>query len=145
MVFRFPKTLDPITLFHNPSSQASKNALATLKRALTAAEAGEAQTTKRGEFQLEVTTAPPTTDQLRNILDYVTGDPAGAGNNRVFYAVEQVVKGARDAEDAVKRFKEGGLDGGFVRPVTVDWTNGRAVVGDNESEILKMVHQLDVD
>jgi hypothetical protein len=55
-----------------------------------------------------------------------------------------VIRGAKDAEDAVKRFKESG-EGVFVRPITVDWTNGRAVVGDNESEILKMVHQLDVD
>ncbi|KJK68383.1 Protein of unknown function DUF1687 [Aspergillus parasiticus SU-1] len=139
MVFRFPKTLDPITLFHSPSAPASQNALKTLQRALAAAEAGEPQTTKRGEFQLEVTTEAPTTDQLRNILDYVTADP-GAGSNRVIYGVEQVVKGARDAEDALKKFKENGAQG-----ITVDWTNGRAVLGDNESEILKMVHQLDVD
>ncbi|BAE62798.1 thioredoxin-like protein [Aspergillus flavus] len=144
MVFRFPKTLDPITLFHSPSAPASQNALKTLQRALAAAEAGEPQTTKRGEFQLEVTTEAPTTDQLRNILDYVTADPAGAGSNRVVYGVEQVVKGARDAEDALKKFKENGAQG-IVRPITVDWTNGRAVLGDNESEILKMVHQLDVD
>ncbi|KAF7594996.1 hypothetical protein BBP40_007596 [Aspergillus hancockii] len=124
-----------------PSSQASKNALSTLRAALTAAEAGEPAASKRGEFQLEVTTAPPTTDQLRNILDYV-GDAAGG---RVTYSVSEVVNGARDAEDAIKRFKEGSGEGGFVRPITVDWTNGRAVVGDNESEILKMVQQLDVD
>ncbi|KAE8387484.1 hypothetical protein ETB97_004814 [Aspergillus alliaceus] len=145
MVFRFPKTLDPITLFHNPNLQSSKNAYNILKRALSAAEEGEPSTTKRGEFQLEVTTEAPTTDQLRNILDYVTGDPAGAGSNQVVYSVEEVVTGAKDAEDAVKKFKESGGKEGFVRPITVDWTNGRAVVGDNESEILKMVHQLDVD
>lgn len=116
MVFRFPKTLDPITLFHSPSAPASQNALKTLQRALAAAEAGEPQTTKRGEFQLEVTTEAPTTDQLRNILDYVTADPAGAGSNRVVYGVEQVVKGARDAEDALKKFKENGAQG-IVRPI----------------------------
>jgi len=49
------------------------------------------------------------------------------------------VQGARDAEDALKKFKED--SGRFVRPVTVDWTNGQAVVGDEESAILKMVRQ----
>ncbi|KAE8146754.1 thioredoxin-like protein [Aspergillus avenaceus] len=144
MVFRFPKTLDPITLFHNPTSKASSNVLKTLQKALTAAESNAPQTLKRGEFNLEVTTAGPTSDQLRSIIEYVTGDPAGGGNNRVVYGVGEVVRGARDAEDAIRIFKERG-EGEFVRPVTVDWTNGRAVLGDNESEILKMVHQLDVD
>ncbi|KAL4898748.1 thioredoxin-like protein [Aspergillus ambiguus] len=143
MVFRFAKTLDPITLFHSPSLPSSTRALNILKQA-SAAAAAETTPSNRGEFQLEVTTAPPTSDQLRNILDYVTANPAGASQNTVQYSVGEVIKGAQDAEDAVKRFKEGG-EGVFVRPITVDWTNGRAVLGDNESEILKMVHQLEVD
>ncbi|PYH45323.1 uncharacterized protein BP01DRAFT_356816 [Aspergillus saccharolyticus JOP 1030-1] len=144
MVFRFAKTLDPITIFHTPSSTTSKNALKILQRASTIAQSPDtAPAGGRGEFQLEITTAPPTTDQLRNILDYVTGNPAGAGapDKGARYAVGEVVRGARDAEDAMKRFK-GDPEGTFVRPVTVDWTNGQAVVGDNESEILKMVQQL---
>ncbi|RAL16129.1 uncharacterized protein BO97DRAFT_468217 [Aspergillus homomorphus CBS 101889] len=143
MVFRFAKTLDPITLFHAPSSKASQNALKTLQRAATIAESDAAPAGGRGEFQLEVTTAPPTADQLRNILDYVTGNPAGAGavDRGARYAVGEVVRGARDAEDAIRKFK-GDPEGSFARPVTVDWTNGQAVVGDNESEILKMVQQL---
>ncbi|THC89231.1 hypothetical protein EYZ11_011322 [Aspergillus tanneri] len=142
MVFRFAKTLDPITLFHTPALPSSSRVLTILKQAATAAEAGTVDS-RRGEFQLEITTAPPTSDQLRNILDYVTANPAGAGQNTKQYAIEEVVRGAKDAEDALKRFKED--PGVFVRPVTVDWTNGKAVLGDNESEILKMVHQLDVD
>ncbi|PLB49271.1 hypothetical protein P170DRAFT_408385 [Aspergillus steynii IBT 23096] len=144
MVFRFAKTIDPITLFHKPSLPSSARTLNILKQASAAAESGSLPSSTRGEFQLEITTAPPTTDQLRNILDYVTANPAGAGANKKQYAIEEVVRGARDAEEAVKRFKED-PEGSFVRPVTVDWTNGQAVVGDNESEILRMVHQLDVD
>ncbi|PYH91917.1 hypothetical protein BO71DRAFT_400990 [Aspergillus ellipticus CBS 707.79] len=143
MVFRFAKTLDPITLFHTPSNPLSASAYKTLQRASTLAQSPNAPASSRGEFQLEITTAPPTTDQLRNILDYVTGNPAGAGamDKGARYAVSEVVRGARDAEDAVKRFKAD-PEGTFVRPVTVDWTNGQAVVGDNESEILKMVQQI---
>jgi hypothetical protein len=55
------------------------------------------------------------------------------------YAVSEIVKGAKNAEDAVKKFKED--ETRFVRPITVDWTNGQAVLGENESEILKMVRQ----
>ncbi|RAH42882.1 uncharacterized protein BO66DRAFT_443143 [Aspergillus aculeatinus CBS 121060] len=143
MVFRFAKTLDPITLFHTPSNPASKNAYKILQRASTQAQSPDAPAGGRGEFQLEVTTAPPTTDQLRNILDYVTGNPAGAGapDKGSRCAVGEVVRGAKDAEEAIRRFK-GDPEGTFVRPITVDWTNGQAVVGDNESEILKMVQQI---
>ncbi|KAL2846206.1 thioredoxin-like protein [Aspergillus pseudodeflectus] len=139
MVFRFPKTLDPITLFHSPSLQSSTKALNILKSASAAASAADSPV-GRGEFQLEITTAPPTTDQLRNILDYVSGDPSLVGKvGGPTYAVSEIVKGAKNAEDAVKKFKED--ETRFVRPITVDWTNGQAVVGDNESEILKMVRQ----
>ncbi|KAL4927575.1 uncharacterized protein BDV17DRAFT_292578 [Aspergillus undulatus] len=139
MVFRFAKTLDPITLFHNPSLPVSSNVHKILKTASAAAQEASSPI-GRGEFTLEVTTAPPTTDQLRNILEYVSGNPAsGAKDGGKQYAVSEIVQGARDAEDAVKRFKED--SGRFVRPVTVDWTNGQAVVGGDESAILKMVKQ----
>ncbi|KAI9933887.1 hypothetical protein ASPWEDRAFT_24195 [Aspergillus wentii DTO 134E9] len=143
-MFRFSKTLDPITLFHSPTLASSARVLNILKQASTVASetATEDQASdytshakkQRGEFQLEVTDAFPTTDQLRNILDYV-------GNTGVGGKADAVIKGAKNAEDAIKRFKEN--EGLFVRPVTVDWTNGKAVVGDNESEILKMVRQLE--
>ncbi|PWY75825.1 hypothetical protein BO83DRAFT_416395 [Aspergillus eucalypticola CBS 122712] len=141
MVFRFAKTLDPITLFHAPHLPSSKSALSILQRASTTAASTTG--TPRGEFQLEVSTAPPTNDQLRNILEYVSGSNtgSGAGIGKV-YGVGEVVRGARDAEDAIKRFKAD-PEGSFVRPITVDWTKGQAVVGDNESEILKMVQELE--
>ncbi|KAJ5670608.1 uncharacterized protein N7477_005971 [Penicillium maclennaniae] len=150
-MFRFSKTLDPITLFHSPSLASSTRALNILKQA--SAAAGETATEdqasdhsshakqQRGEFKLEVTTDVPTTDQLRNILDYVNPvSGAGGQGEKATYAISELVKGAKDAEQALKLFKEDPER--FVRPVTVDWINGRAVVGDNESEILRMVRQL---
>ncbi|KAJ5439097.1 uncharacterized protein N7458_010095 [Penicillium daleae] len=152
-MFRFSKTLDPITLFHSPTLAPSIRALNILKTASIAASetATEDQASdhsahaaqQRGEFELEVTTAPPTADQLHSILEYISpvSETSGAGGKaKAIYGVGELVKGARDAEDAIKKFKEDG--GRFVRPVTVDWVNGRAVIGDNESEILKMVRQL---
>jgi len=86
---------------------------------------------QRGEFELEVTEASPTPDQLRNILDYVAPRGVKPGD---------VIRGARDRADALKKLKEGQEDN-LVRPVIVDWANGRAVIGDVESEILKLVRQ----
>ncbi|CAG8008378.1 unnamed protein product [Penicillium olsonii] len=150
-MFRFSKTLDPITLFHSPSIQASTRTLNLLKQASATASEGATEDQasdhsrhakqQRGEFELEVTTSPPTLDQLRSILDYVSPTSGvGGQGEKMTYGVAELVKGARDAEDALKKFKENNEN--FTRPVTVDWTNGRAVVGDHESEILRMVRQL---
>ncbi|KAJ5110063.1 hypothetical protein N7532_002708 [Penicillium argentinense] len=153
-MFRFSKTLDPITLFHNPTLASSTRTLNILKQASTTASetATEDQASdhsshakqQRGDFELEVTTSAPTTDQLRSILDYIspTSGVGGQGNKET-YSVSELIKGAKDAEDAIKKFKED--EGRFVRPITVDWVNGRAVIGDRESEILKMVRQLPVN
>ena len=59
---------------------------------------------KRTEFELNVSEDPPTTDQLRSILEYVGARRAG-----------DLVKGARDEADAMRRLKENGDN--FVRPV----------------------------
>ncbi|PQE32924.1 Thioredoxin-like fold protein [Rutstroemia sp. NJR-2017a WRK4] len=141
-MFRFHKTLDVITLFHKASSPASLRAHALLKQAAANAsetatidQAGDhsAQThPKRAEFELEVTEAAPTPDQLRSILEYLGASKVGS-----------LVTGAKDEADAVRKIQANGDS--FVRPVTVDWGNGKAVMGANESEILKMVNAIPKD
>ncbi|KAE9380101.1 DUF1687-domain-containing protein [Stipitochalara longipes BDJ] len=138
-MFRFHKTKDVISLFHNAKSPASLRVNTLLKQA--SANASEhatedqasdhtAQThPKRQEFELEVTEDPPTQDQLKSILEYVGAQKAST-----------IIKGARDEADAMRKLKENAES--FQRPVTVDWANGRAVVGDNESEILRMIEDL---
>ncbi|KAI9838924.1 MAG: hypothetical protein M1819_004132 [Sarea resinae] len=138
-MFRFHKSLDVITLFHKPSSSASLRALTVLKQASANASetATEDQATdhtaqnkaQRTEFDLDVTENAPTSDQLRSILEYVGSESAG-----------ELVKGARDEADAMRKLRESAEN--FKRPVIVDWNNGRAVLGDNESEILSMLKQL---
>lgn len=120
------KTLDPITLFHSPSLAASTRTLNILKQA--SATAGEVATEdqasdhsrhakqQRGEFELEVTTDAPTLDQLRSILDYVSPTSGvGGQGDKMTYGVAELVKGARDAEDALKKFKDNNEN--FARPV----------------------------
>jgi len=84
---------------------------------------------ERTEFELDVQEGAPTSDQLTSILEYL--GPAQAGS---------VVKDATGVTDALRKFKQD--ESLFQRPVTVDWSNARAVVGDNESEILKLVKTL---
>lgn len=49
----------------------------------------------RPEFELEVTEEPPTSDQLKSILEYVGAQKAGT-----------IIKGARDEADAMRKLKE---------------------------------------
>ncbi|OIW30842.1 DUF1687-domain-containing protein [Coniochaeta ligniaria NRRL 30616] len=136
-MFGFRKTKDIITLFHKSNTPASTKVLTLLKQ--VSANASEAATEdqasdhsaqtdpKRAEFDLDVTEKPPTPDQLRTILDYV-GNPSA------------VISGASTVDEAMKKFKQDAES--FKRPVVVDWNNGKAAVGDNKSEILKMLDAL---
>ncbi|KAI1436960.1 DUF1687-domain-containing protein [Xylaria sp. CBS 124048] len=129
-MFRFPKTLDIVTLFHKASSPASLRAVNVLKQAsASAAEAASNDQPHRQTFELNITEEPPTADQLKTILQYVGQDN-----------ISSVVKGAATENEAIKKFAESRDN--FKYPVVVDWNNGRAIATEKESEILKMVEQL---
>ncbi|TLD22433.1 hypothetical protein PspLS_07780, partial [Pyricularia sp. CBS 133598] len=138
------KPRDTVTLFHKASSPASMRVLTLLKQ--TAASASETATEdqvgdhtahnetqrSRPEFELNVTEDLPTEGQLQTILEYI-GQPA----------IPELVKGANSVSEALKKYK---LDKeSFQRPVVVDWNNGNAAIGGNESQILKMLNELKKD
>lgn len=118
------KPLDIITLFHHPTLPASSRALALLQQAsaTSCATATEDQASchthhaelQHSPFQVDVTEEPPTPDQVKVIMDYL-----GPG-----LKVADLVEGAKDRLDALRRVKEDG--GRFRRPVIVDWNGGRA-------------------
>ena len=99
------KTLDVITLFHKPSLPASLRVHSLLKQASANASeyATEDQASDhshqthpaRQEFELEVTEEPPTSDQLKSILEYVGAQKAST-----------IIKGAKNEADAMKKLKE---------------------------------------
>ncbi|KAI1815413.1 DUF1687-domain-containing protein [Poronia punctata] len=138
-MFGMRKTLDIITLFHKAGLPASMRAATVLRQAsANATEAAtedqasdhSAQTNpKRAEFELDINEHPPTPDQLKTILEY-------AGKNKI----GSIVEGSQTLNEALKKYKE--TPESFRYPVIVDWSNGRALHSDNESEILKMVNQL---
>ncbi|KAF4946859.1 hypothetical protein FGADI_10888 [Fusarium gaditjirri] len=135
-MFRFHKTLDIVTVFHKASSPASVRVANLLKQVSANATSGatldqasdhSAQTAPiRDQFELNITEDPPTDDQVKTILEYV-------GSN----GIPNVIKGANNEKEALKKFKESKEN--FIRPVVVDWNNGKAIAGDNESEILKLL------
>ncbi|OTB02863.1 hypothetical protein M426DRAFT_322285 [Hypoxylon sp. CI-4A] len=140
-MFRFHKTLDIVTLFHKSGSPASTRAATLLKQ--VSANATETATEDqasdhthqthpkraRQEFELNITEDPPTADQLKTILEYV-----GKSN------ISSIISGASTENEALKKFRESTEN--FKRPVIVDWNNGKAVASDKESEILKMLEQV---
>ncbi|PTB36383.1 uncharacterized protein TrAFT101_010268 [Trichoderma asperellum] len=128
-MFGFRKTLDIITLFHKASSPASVRVSNLLKQASTSAQTSAVNdvSARRDPFELNITEDAPTLDQVQTILQYV-------GQN----GASQVIKGARDDKDALRKFKEN--KDNLLRPLTVDWSNGKAIAGDNESEILKLLN-----
>lgn len=112
-MFRMHKTLDVITLFHKPSVQASTRIVALLKQASAQAQeyATEDQSSDqspqprhRDPFELDITEAPPTSDQLKSIFEYVGSSKAA-----------QLVKGATSPSQALKKLKED--PDSFLRPV----------------------------
>ncbi|KAM0356146.1 hypothetical protein ACHAPU_000541 [Fusarium lateritium] len=135
-MFRFNKTLDTVTVFHKASSPGSVRVANLLKQISANVSSGATfdqasdhsaqMTPARDEFELNITEDPPTDDQVKTILDYV--GTSGISN---------VIKGASSEKDALRKFKES--KDNFVRPMVVDWNNGKAVSGDNESEILKLL------
>jgi arsenate reductase-like glutaredoxin family protein len=102
-----------VTLFHKPSNEASTRVLTLLKQAnaQSVAHATEDQASshhaqnkaERTEFELDVTEEPPTSDQLKSILEYLGGSPG------------KVVQGASDESDALRRLKADGNT--FQRPL----------------------------
>ncbi|SPO03797.1 uncharacterized protein DNG_06480 [Cephalotrichum gorgonifer] len=129
-MFGFRKTLDIITLFHKANSPASTRVVGLLKQASTAASQAANEGSKAGvrdPFDLNVTEEAPTQDQVETILEYVGTE-----------GIPRVVSGASTVTEALRRFN---LDkDSFQRPLVVDWNNGKAVIGDNESEILKLLN-----
>lgn len=63
-----------------------------------------------------------------------------------------MLKGVSNVDEGARMLAESEAPGGvgmlhveLVRPIVVDWNNGRVVVGDNEAEVRKLVETLPTD
>jgi hypothetical protein len=119
---------------HSPASQPSQKALALLKAA--ASEPYPAGGAAPLDFDLDVAEEVPTADQLGTIAEYaavplsafVSAHPSSAGEG-----------GAQSAQGLAKMAER--APGAFKWPVVVDWTGGRASVGNVEG-VKKMLEEL---
>lgn len=85
-----PSSIRALTLLKQASAQASETATED-----QASEHTHQSTMQRTEFELNITETPPTSDQLKTILEYV-----GA------WRAKEVVDGARDVGDAVRKLSQ---------------------------------------
>lgn len=147
-----------ITLFHNPHSASSIRIHSLLKSlnspsptnpSSSSPPAASSSPSTSPPFKLDVQTAPPTPSQATSIWEFLQA----AGSN---HALGELVKGAKSVGDLERllgvEVEEGGKGEGktggengdrFVRPVVVDWGNGRVVVGGDERGVRGLVEGLD--
>ncbi|PHH65241.1 hypothetical protein CDD81_3100 [Ophiocordyceps australis] len=136
-MFNLGKTVDIVSVFVKPNCAASarvaylvKQASASLQdRATNGHATGHGlhyDVSEREPFEYNLTQEMPTTAQLHTIFSYVNRSD-----------IPNIVHGAKNRNEALKIYKQS--KDSFIRPLTVDWNNGKVVTGDNESEILRLV------
>ncbi|RDX46001.1 hypothetical protein OH76DRAFT_1356704 [Lentinus brumalis] len=135
----FTRSIPEISIFHNPSSPASKNALNLLRSAVLGPYPPSKPSAPPLKFDLEVIeNTPPTADQLRTILSYLpskspTG-PSGSSQTPspdvLLSAHPTVDTRPTSAEGVVKLASQN--PNALKWPIVVDWHNGKAAIGDLE-------------
>ncbi|KAG0378668.1 hypothetical protein BGX24_003153 [Mortierella sp. AD032] len=125
MSFRLPK-FPMLTLFHNPASEVSKQALKLLR---------QASVTHKFDIDLiESTTTPPTHQQVSSIVDFLGSGSAAKGCSEILGS------GAPKASTVGEVQKILDANPGYLRrPLVVDWNKGKAVVADPASRVSEMV------
>ncbi|KAI0830061.1 thioredoxin-like protein [Trametes gibbosa] len=132
----FTRTIPEISIFHNPSSPASSNALKLLRSALSAPYPPSTSTGPPLSYNLEVIeNKPPTSDQLRTILSYL---PSKSLSGQTETPTPDVLLSAHPTVDSRPTNPEGVFQlasqnpNALKWPIVVDWNNGRVAVGDVE-------------
>lgn len=113
---------------HNASSPPSLTALKLLNAALTNPYPSSKPHASPLTFNLEVVeNQPPTSDQLRTILSYLPGTASVA----TFVSSHPTVDNVPTSAEGVARLARSNSHA-LRWPIVVDWTGGRAAIGDIE-------------
>ncbi|KAG7085780.1 hypothetical protein E1B28_003321 [Marasmius oreades] len=132
MFSAFRRVVPEISIFHNPSSPPSTKALSLLKAAVS----GPYPLTKSDnpplDFKLEVVEAPPTADQLQTILSFSLKD--GSASSMFLSAHPSSPFTLSTQSPSLSKITEVGSKNpsALKWPIVVDWTAGKACVGDVE-------------
>ncbi|KAF9281780.1 hypothetical protein BGZ68_006430 [Mortierella alpina] len=125
MSFRLPK-FPMLTLFHNPASDVSAQALKLLRQASVT-----------HNFEIDVVDAKataPTHQQVSNIVEYL-------GKGSVERGCQEILgQGAPKASTVAEVQKILDANPGYLRkPLVVDWNKGKAVVAEPATKVNEMV------
>ncbi|KAI0311873.1 thioredoxin-like protein [Amylostereum chailletii] len=147
MFSAFKRSSHQISIFHNHSSPPSIKALALLQAALSSPYPPNTASRSPLKFDLEVIEHPPTADQIRTILSYL---PAPASTHKQDNVASFISSHPSAPELPERPHSPEGLvrlaersPNALKWPVVVDWTGGRAVVGEVEgvTQILEILRQ----
>ncbi|KAH7882739.1 hypothetical protein F5I97DRAFT_1907997 [Phlebopus sp. FC_14] len=151
MFSAFTKRLPQISIFHHPSSPPSLKALALLQSSLSSPYPPNKPDAPPLEFDLDVVeSTPPTPDQLRIILSYLTPKqstsvPVGSQYSSTFLSSHPSAPGASEQPQSAVGVANlvSQNPNAFKWPVVVDWNGGKASVGDVEGvkNILESIRQ----
>ncbi|KAN0080215.1 Thioredoxin-like fold [Tylopilus felleus] len=147
MFSAFSRRLPQISIFHHPSSPPSVKALAMLRASLSAPYPPTKPDAPPLDFNLEVIESkPPTPEQLRAILSYVTKEGSGTAASQsyaTFLSSHPSAPGTGEEPQNATGVAELGTrnPNALKWPVVVDWNGGRASVGDVDG-VAKMLETL---
>ncbi|KAF9946490.1 hypothetical protein BGZ72_000284 [Mortierella alpina] len=129
MSFRLPK-FPMLTIFHNPSSKISAEALRLLKKASV-----------HQNFKVDLVqtkSQPPTHQQIANIVDYLGNGSITAGAQLILDP-EAPVKASTVAE--VQKILDANPQ--YLRkPLIVDWNKGKAIIADPPTKVKEIVQDV---
>ncbi|KAF8923950.1 hypothetical protein EDD21DRAFT_388023 [Dissophora ornata] len=125
MSFRLPK-FPMLTIFHNPASKVSVEALRLLKKASVS--------NKFTVDLVQAKTVPPTHQQVSCMVEYLGSGSIADGAKEIL--VEQAPKASTVAE--VQKILDANPE--YLRkPLIVDWNKGKAIIADPPIRVKEMV------
>ncbi|KAF9898856.1 hypothetical protein BX616_003541 [Lobosporangium transversale] len=125
MSFRLPR-FAMLTLFHNPASDVSVQALKLLRQASV-----------NNDFTIDVVDSkatPPTHQQVTNIVEYL-------GNGSIPKGCKDILTPEAPKASTVAEVQQilDANPGYMMRPLVVDWNKGKAIVAVPPSRVKEMV------
>ncbi|EMD35197.1 hypothetical protein CERSUDRAFT_97125 [Gelatoporia subvermispora B] len=135
MFSSFKRAIPQLSIFHNPSSPPSNSALKLLQSAVSGPYPFHKPSAPPLKFNLEVVeNTPPTSDQLRTILSYVSANsPKGAEtpSPASFLSAHPTVHTRPTSAEGLARLASENPNA-LKWPIVVDWDHGKAAIGDVE-------------
>ncbi|GJJ77175.1 hypothetical protein EMPS_09534 [Entomortierella parvispora] len=124
MSFRLPK-FPMLTLFHNPASEVSNQALKLLR---------QASVNYKFDIDLIESKTAPTHQQVSNIVEYLGKGSAATGCAKIL--TPEAPKASTVAE--VQKILDAN-PGYLMKPLVVDWNKGKAIVAVPATKVNEMV------